>query len=333
MDRLQESIWHSTTFLNNPKHGASQNWSRDHQPCPAINGNLEHSPNIWQQAPCQHQDQTGNIPSRCTVTTALLCSHQPTKLHPQRCQTRIHTQNRPQTQSSILHGWSKIVRQAQKRPDSPEWGSSNLHNRYLLRTRKMCKANHPTWKYRNNRRTKSRHRKNQGHQHWNRLQISGRTPKHAEQTKRGRTQSNNKLQKKVKADSQITPQCQKQIQAINTYAMPVITYTAGIIDWNKRDTGSRQNDKEHVRRTSPKGRHSLVVPSKKRRQQRIEKSCSNSQIPMCRNSISKAKEKDSLIQAVWKHQATKGYFCKKEKMEEWEIENTANSYMGSTNGK
>jgi len=30
------------------------------------------------------------------------------------------------------------------------------------------------------------------------------------------------------------PQRQK-IQAINTYAMPVITYTAVIIDWNKKE--------------------------------------------------------------------------------------------------
>jgi len=26
-----------------------------------------------------------------------------------------------------------------------------------------------------------------------------------------------------------------KIQAINTYAMPVVTYTAGILDWNKKE--------------------------------------------------------------------------------------------------
>jgi len=97
MDRLQGSIWHSATFLDNPKHRASQDWSQDHQPCPAINGKLEHRPDIRRQASWQYQDQTGNSPRRCTVTTALLCSHQPTKLHPQRCQTSIHTKNRPQS--------------------------------------------------------------------------------------------------------------------------------------------------------------------------------------------------------------------------------------------
>ena len=61
MDRLQESIWHSATFLDNPKHGASQDWLQNHQPCPAINRKLEHRPNIRWQAPCQHQDQTGKF--------------------------------------------------------------------------------------------------------------------------------------------------------------------------------------------------------------------------------------------------------------------------------
>ena len=94
MDRLQKSIWHSAAFLDNPKHGASHDWSQNHQPCPAISGKLEHRPNIWWQAPCQHQDQRGNIPRRCTVITALLCSHQPTELHPQRCQSRIQLKTR-----------------------------------------------------------------------------------------------------------------------------------------------------------------------------------------------------------------------------------------------
>ena len=38
--------------------------------------------------------------------------------------------------------------------------------------------------------------------------------------------------------------------------------------------------------------------------------------------ISKTKEKDLLIEAVWKHQAIKGYKSKKEEMDEWETENT-----------
>jgi len=66
MDILQqESMWHIATFLDNPNHGVSQ----DHQPCPAITGKLEHHPNIWRRAPCQYQDQMGNIPRRCCVTT------------------------------------------------------------------------------------------------------------------------------------------------------------------------------------------------------------------------------------------------------------------------
>jgi len=52
---------------------------------------------------------------------------------------------------------------------------------------------------------------------------------------RGQTQSNNNLQKKVKADSQSHLNAKNKIQAINTYAMPVITYTAGIIVWNKKE--------------------------------------------------------------------------------------------------
>jgi len=51
----------------------------------------------------------------------------------------------------------------------------------------MRKANSSTWKHQDNGRIKSRHRKNQGRRHRNRLQISGHTTKHAEQTKRGQT--------------------------------------------------------------------------------------------------------------------------------------------------
>jgi len=38
--------------------------------------------------------------------------------------------------------------------------------------------------------------------------------------------------------------------------------------------------------------------------------------------ISKAKEKNPLIEAVWKQQAITGYKSKNEEIEEWEIENT-----------
>ena len=62
----------------------------------------------------------------------------------------------------------------------------------------MRKANSSTWKHQDNGRIKSRHRKNQGRRHRNRLQISGHSTKHAEQTKRGQTQSNNKVQKKLR---------------------------------------------------------------------------------------------------------------------------------------
>ena len=272
----QSKAWSFTILITKSSTLSSMQWE------------VEHCPNIRWQAPCQHHDQTRNIPRRCSVTTALLCSHQPTELHPQRCQARIYTKTWQQNQSSTLCGWSETIRQEWKRPDSPDWDSSNLYNRYLhgVQTRKMCKANHPTWKHQDNRQIKSRHRKNQRRRHWNRLQISGHTTKHAEQTKRGQTQSNNNLQKKVRADSQITPQGQKQ----NTGHQHIRNASDHLHSRNhrleqERNTGSRQNgkeDNEHVQMTSARSRHSHVVPCKKRRRQRIEKGCSYSQIPMCR---------------------------------------------------
>jgi len=193
----------------------------------------------------------------------------------------------------------------------------------------MCKANHPTWKHQDNGRIKSRHRKNQGRRHRNRLQISGHTTKHAEQTKTGQTQSNNNLQKNVKADSQTTPQCQKQ----NTGHQHICNASGHLHSRNlrleqERNTGSRQNDKEdneHVRTTSPKSKHPQLenLPRKKGgRGLREVAATVRFQRAGLQEYISKTKEKDLLIEAVWKHQAIKGYKSKKEEMDEWETENT-----------
>jgi len=145
---------------------------------------------------------------------------------------------------------------------------------------------------------------------------------------RGQTQSNDKLQKKLKADSQITPQCQKQ----NTGLEHKRNVSDHLHSRNhrleqERNTGSRQNDKEdneHVRRTSPKSRHSQVVPSKKRRRQRVERSCSNSQIPMCRITgiHQQGKRKRSSDRSSLETSSNQRIQKEKGNMEEWEIEKT-----------
>jgi len=110
--------------------------------------------------------------------------------------------------------------------------------------------------------------------------------------------------------------------------MPVITYTAGIIDWNKKEI---QDLDRMTRKTMnmygglhPRADiHRLYLPRKEGDRglrevaARVRFQCAGLQ-----EYISKAKEKDPLIEAVWKHQAIKGYKSKKEEMEEWETENT-----------
>jgi len=72
---------------------------------------------------------------------------------------------------------------------------------------------------------------------------------------------------------------------VNRFPNPVLRSRNHRLE-QERDTGSsRQNDKEvneHVRRTSHKSRNSQIVLSMKRRWQRIERSCSNSQNPIYR---------------------------------------------------
>jgi len=88
----------------------------------------------------------------------------------------------------------------------------------------------------------------------------------------------------------------------------------------ERNTESRQNDKEdneHARRTSPKSRHSQVVHSKKEggRELREVAATVRFQCAGLQVYISKTKEKDYLVEAVWKHQAIKEYKSGKDIME------------------
>jgi len=118
------------------------------------------------------------------------------------------------------------------------------------------------------------------------------------------------------------------IQAINTYAMPVITYTTGITDWNKKEI---QDLDRMTRKTMnmygglhPRADiHRLYLPRKEGgRGLREVAATVRFQCAGLQEYISKAKEKDPPTEAVWKHQAIKGYKSKNEEVEEWEIENT-----------
>jgi len=134
-----------------------------------------------------------------------------------------------------------------------------------------------------------------------------------------------------------------KMQAINIYAMPVITYTAGIIGWNKKEM---QNLDRITRKTMkmcgglhPRADiHRLYLPKKEGcRGLREVATTVRFQCAGLQGYISKAKEKDPLIEAVWKHQAIKGYERKKEEMENGKLRiqqnGSTNSYMDSTNGK
>jgi len=81
-----------------------------------------------------------------------------------------------------------------------------------LETLKMCNAK---IQHQDSGWIKSRHRKNQGRQHRNRLQISGHTTKHTEQTERGQKQSNKNLQKRLRQILKSRLNAKNKIQDIN----------------------------------------------------------------------------------------------------------------------
>jgi len=192
----------------------------------------------------------------------------------------------------------------------------------------MCKTNHSTWKHQNYGRIKSRHRKNQGRRHRNRLQISGHTTKHAEQIKGGKHKVTTTYTKRLRQIFKSRLNAKNKIQAINTCTIPVITYTAGIIDWNKKEI--EDVDRMTMKTMNMYGGlhpradiHRLYLPRKEGgRGLREVASSVRCQCAGLQEYISKAKEKDPVIEAVWKHQAIKGCKSKNEEMDEWEVENT-----------
>ena len=110
--------------------------------------------------------------------------------------------------------------------------------------------------------------------------------------------------------------------------MPVITYTAGIIDWNKKEIQDldRMTRKTMNMYGGPHPRadiHRLYLPGKEGgRGLRKVAATVRFQCAGLQGYINKAKEKGPLIEAVWKHPSIKGYKSKKEEMEVWETENT-----------
>ena len=114
-----------------------------------------------------------------------------------------------------------------------------------------------------------------------------------------------------------------KIDAINTYALPVITYTAGIINWSQNELA--ELDRKTRKTLTMYGGlhpradvHRLYIPRKNGGRGLREVAASVTfQCAGLQEYIMEAKDSDPLIEAVWQNRVLTGYKPKKEAMADW----------------
>lgn len=121
---------------------------------------------------------------------------------------------------------------------------------------------------------------------------------------------------------------QNKIHAMNTYALPVITYTAGIIDWTQHELA--ELDRKTRKTMNMYGGlhpradvHRLYIPRKSGG--RGLKGVAATMTLQCaglQEYIEENRDRDPLIEAVWRNDGLTGYKSKKESKADWQKECT-----------